>query len=155
MEILVESNDEELDYVIERLREKLPYTIKDLYYILAAKRSKEASKVMLDLSEKLLPTFYFHRSGLKENCTIFGITGESDHTVWYFTFEDSLSELRECLESTKLISWGSNALFVTIHKEHTGPLLDCIERKNCNLRSIDVCGYFWHPKEEALKLQIE
>lgn len=155
MEVLREISDEELSYVIGRLREKLPYAIKDLHYILSAKKSREASKEMPDLSAKLLPTFFCPRDGLKENCTIFGITGETDHTVWYFTFEESLDELRECLERTKLIRWGENALFVTIHSEQTGPLLDCIERKNCFLRAVDNVAYFWQPKEEALKLHFE
>lgn len=155
MDILREASDEELDYIIERLRLKLPYTIKNLYYILGAKKSKEASTEFLNLSVKLLPKFYLHRNGLKENCTIFGITGEADHTVWFFTFEESHNELRDCLENTKLIRWGETVLFVTIHKEQQRDLMDCIERKKCFTLQIDNCAYFWLQKEEALKLEIE
>lgn len=157
MDILREISVVELDYIIERLRDKLPYAIKDLYYILGAKRSKELSKSYKDseISVKLLPTFYTHRNGNTENCTIFGITGEQDHTVWFFTFQDSLDELRECLEQTKFIRWTEGILFVTIHEEHTGPIFDCIEKFDYKLGVDDKVCYYWLSQEDALKFDIE
>lgn len=124
MDILRELSDDELTYIIERLEENLPYTIKDVYYIKSALKCREESRHRkIHLSDKILPKFYTHINGKRENCTIFGITGENNHTVWYFTFDDTLNEIRECLES-KLIKWGTKFLFETIHVEQISSVLD-------------------------------
>jgi Domain of unknown function (DUF5645) len=155
MDILREITDNELAFIVSRLEENLPYAIKDLHFILAAKRTKELSKNLTNISEKLLPKFYVPQNGSKENCTIFGITDESDHTVWCFTFQESLEELRECLEKTKLINWNKRILFVTIHKEQTGPIFDYVSSKSeCSLVDYPV-SYYWLPIDDALKLKIE
>jgi hypothetical protein len=155
MEILREITEEELNYVIRRLEENLPYAIKDLYYILAAKRSKSLEKKFTNISDKILPVFYVPRNGRKENCTIFGINTGRDHTVWFFTFEESIQELTDCLEKTKLIRWSEKVLFVTIHREHTNPIFDQIKIKNSNLCSNDEVSYYTLAKEEALKFQLK
>lgn len=155
MDILREINDEELDFIVDRLKANLPYTIRDLYFISAARRQKELAKSFQNISVKLLPTFYTHRKGLKENCTIFGITGEADHTVFVFTFDESLNELRECLEATKLIRWTERVLFATIHKEHTLPVLDQVKRLNVNQAFDEDAAYYWLSKEEAMQFDIK
>jgi Domain of unknown function (DUF5645) len=155
MDILREISDDELNYIVSRLKADLPYAIKDLYFILAAKRTKELSKNFSNISVKLLPTFYVPQSGLKENCTLFAITGDSDHTVWFFTYEESLKELRECLEKTKLIKWNEKVLFVTIHREHVGPIFECVEKNNYKVQENANCFYYWLQKEEAKNYKIE
>jgi Domain of unknown function (DUF5645) len=155
MDILKEITENELDYVVDRLREKLPYTIRDLYFILAARRNKELAKKISNISVKLLPVFYNHRNGLKENCTIFGITGEEDHTVFVFTFDETLKELRECLDQTKLIRWTQRVLFPTIHYEHTEPVLDQLKKLEVELSWNEHAAYYWLSKDEALQFDIK
>lgn len=155
MDILRELNDEELNYIIQRLEANLPYAIKDLYFILTAKRCNELKDNYENISDRVLSVFYTHRNGVKENYTIFGITGKRDHKVWFFTFEESLQEVTECLQQTKLIRWNENLLFVTIHKEHTQPVLDHAARGNFNLKTDEDAAYYWLPKEEALKFKVE
>lgn len=155
MDILREMDEQELDFVIKKFEEHLPYTIKDLHFILGSRRSLELSRNFNNISARILPTFYTHREGLKENCTIFGVTGDDDHTVWFFTFEESLKELTECLEQTKLIKWNEKVLFVTIHKEHTKAILDCVTKNNYHLQWDEHASYYWLPKEKALQIQIE
>lgn len=153
MEILREISDAEIAYIVSELEQRMPYAIKDLYYILAAKRSKEMARNFINISDKILPTFYVPRNGLKENCTIFGIT-TSDHTVWFFTLEASLQELRDCLEKTMLIRWNDGVLFVTIHSEHIQPIMECVEKNGYKLKSDEPASYYWLQKDEALKYQI-
>lgn len=155
MDILREITDDELNYVIERLKENLPRCIKNLNYILGARRSRALARNFVGISVKLLPDFFVHRTGRKENCTIFGITGKGDRTVWFFTFQENLEELKECLENTKLIPWNEKILFVTLHKEHTWPLLDVIERRGHNMSFNEESGYYQLPREEALKFETE
>lgn len=155
MEILREVSEIELDYVIKRLEENLPYTIKDLYYILAARRSKKLSKNLSETSEKVLPRFYVHRHGIKENCTIFGITGEKDHNVTLFTFQESLDELSECLKKTTLIRWKDGVLFQTTHRHHAEPILEFVNKASFNEFNNEEAAYFSLAKEEALKFEIE
>jgi hypothetical protein len=153
MDILRELSDEELDFVIEKLKRHLPYAIKDLLYILSAQKCKSSG--IEDLSDKVLPTFYTHRNGDKENCTIFGITGARNHTVWYFSFDDTLKEIRECIEQTKRIKWGEQFLFVTIHVEQIKPLLDYAHRNGYEIEDNEANSYYYLPIEEALKVTIE
>jgi len=155
MEILREINEQELDYFVKRLEERLPYAIKDLYHVLGAKRSKLLAKRLSVKSEKLNPTFYTHRNGIKENCTFFAITGERDHNVWLFTFQESLDELRECLEKTKLIRWHDRVLFVTVHRRHAKLILECINVDNQREVLDEEASYYWLEKEEALRFHIE
>lgn len=155
MDFLCEISDDHLEYVASRLQEKLPYAIKNLYYIKGAQRIRENSKAFENISKKLLPVFYTHPSGLKENCTIFGIThGKVDHTVWFFSFEESLSEVKECLAKTKLIKW-ENVLFWTVHRELMWPVLDYVAKNDLNLCDNEFASYYWMQKEEALKFDIE
>jgi Domain of unknown function (DUF5645) len=155
MDILRKISDSELTYIVSRLENNLPYPIKELHFILAAKRTKELSRNFSNISEKLLPKLYVPQNGSKENCTIFGITDESDHTVWCFTFQESLKELRECLETTKLIKWNRRILFVTIHKEHTRPIFNYVSSKSeCSVVDYPA-SYYWLPIDDALKLKIE
>jgi Domain of unknown function (DUF5645) len=155
MDVLREVDDDELDFVIYKLRQHLPYAIIDLHFILAAKRSRELSKTFPNISEKLLPKFYVPQNGLMENCTIFSVAGESYHTVWYFTFEESLDEVKYCLDKTKLINWSEKVLFVTIHSKHVGPIFECVEKKNCLLQGSYPSFYCWLAKEEAENIVIE
>lgn len=155
MEILREINEQELDYFAKRLEQRLPYAIKDLYHVLGAKRSKLLAKRLSVKSEKLKPTFYTHRNGIKENCTIFAITGESDHNVWLFTFQESLDELRECLKKTSLIRWHDRVLFVTVHRCYAKLILECINVDNQSEVSDEEASYYWLEKKEALRFQFE
>lgn len=153
MDILRELEGEELDFIIEKLNSHLPYTIKDLLYIQSAQKFKSIDNG--EFSDKVLPKFFTHRHGEREHCTIFGITGERDHTVWYFTFDDTLGEIRECLENTNRIKWGSEFLFVTIHTKQTVPILEYVERNHFEIKENKENSYIYLPIDQALDLNVE
>jgi hypothetical protein len=155
MDVLREITDCELDYIVSRLKDNLPYAIKDLHFILSMRKSKKLSRNFKDISDKVLPTFYVPRDGAKENCTIFAITGDRDHTVWFFTFQESLEELRNCLKNTKLIQWTKKVLFVTIHREHVEAIFECVQENNYKLQANEEVSYYSLPKKEARRFNIE
>lgn len=157
MDILREVTAEELNLFISRFKENLPRSLKNLYYIYSAQLVKDVSiKTNKKLSDKVLPTFYVPRNGLKENCTIFGITGTSDHTVWYYTLDESLSEIRECLSKTKLIRWNIGVLFVTLYASQIQPVIEFAKFNRLKLSGEDVrFSYVYLPIEDALSSEIE
>jgi hypothetical protein len=152
MDVLRELSDEELSYIIGKLEEKLPYTIKDVYYIKSALISREASRCRKNLSDKVLPQFYTHREGNRDHCTIFGITGENNHTVWYFSFDKSLKEIRECLDS-KLIKWGTKFLFETVHVEQISSVLDYATEKGFKIIENEYAAYYTLSLQDALSFE--
>lgn len=154
MDILRVVSDSELDFVIERIKDNLPRNARSLNFIQAARRSRELWKNNSDVSEKLLPVFYTHRFGVKENCTIFAISGERDHLVWFFTLEEAVEEVKHCLENSKLIHWNKKLLFVTIHEEHTGIVLDVIKKKGCILIEDENAVFYILDREEALQFDV-
>ncbi|CAO1383639.1 unnamed protein product [Diamesa serratosioi] len=149
-DILRELNDEELNYVLEKLKKKLPYAIRDYYFIQCALKFRESARNYNDVSVKCLPKFYTHYNGNKENCTIFAITGKEDHTVSAFTFEKCLKELKECFDRTELINWDQGVLIVLMHAEQTGVPLETIMHNGANLKDDERASYYWMTKEEAL-----
>ncbi|KAG5680422.1 hypothetical protein PVAND_009930 [Polypedilum vanderplanki] len=152
MDILREINDEELEFIIEKLKTRMPYKLKNLHYILSAQKCKTSG--INNLSDKTLPTFYTHRNGIKKHCTIFGITGERDHTVWYFTFDESLNEIRQCLNNTKFIKWNILSAFLTIHTEQIQPALDFISNKKLKIKQNKQNFYLYLPIEKAHNFDI-
>jgi hypothetical protein len=155
MDVLREASDSELDFITAKLSQKLPYTIKDLHYILATRRIKSLSTNIDNVSVKASPTFFIPREGVKENCTVCGITDEKDHCVWFFTFQESLAELRECLQKTKRIKWNTSILFVTIHREHVGPIFELVSDVGVFSVVNYPASYFFYPLEDALRLKVE
>lgn len=155
MDILREITEEELSFFTAKIEEHMLYTIKDVYFIMGAKIFHKKKRHFADISERLLPTFYTHREGLKENCTIFGITSEQDHLVWFYSLEQSCKELKECLEQSKLIKWEPRLLFLTLHKEYSEIVLNCISKNNYKLQSNEPASYYWLPKQEAAQFQIK
>jgi hypothetical protein len=155
MEILRKISLDELNYIVSRLKDSLPYAIKDLHFILSMRKSKKLSRNFADISDKVLPTFYVPRDGVKENCTIFAITGDRDHTVWFFTFQESLEELRNCLKNTKLIKWTKKVLFVTIHREHVEAIFECVQENNYKLQDNTEVSYYSLPKKDAKRFNTE
>lgn len=154
MDILREISDEELHYIIQKLEERLPYTLKDLYYIKSVLKCREESCNHKNLSDKVLPKLYTHRNGKRENCTIFGITGERDHSVWYFSFDDSLREIRECLD-TQFIMWGTKFIFETIHVEQIDPILDYAKKHELKVDVNEYAAYYSLSIREALSFDVE
>lgn len=152
MDVLRELSDDELTYIVERLEENLPHTIKDVYFIKSALKFREEARHRKNLSDKVLPQFYTHRAGKREHCTIFGITGEQNHTVWYFSFDDSLKEIRECLDS-KLINWGTKFLFETIHVEQISSALDYANEKGFKIIENEYAAYYTLSREDALSFE--
>ncbi|CRK89758.1 CLUMA_CG003400, isoform A [Clunio marinus] len=149
MDILRELNDEELQYITEELKSKLPDTLKDLNYILTVKRNKDLVKKIENVSENFLPTFYTHRRGLKENCTFFAITGAGDHNVWIFSFEENLSEVTECLEQTSLIRWKDKILFDIVDRKIASLVIEQINKNNYKLK-LSVEGSYYYLKKEKV-----
>lgn len=154
MDILREISDEELHYITQKLEERLPYTLKDLYYIKSVLKCREESCNHKNLSDKVLPKLYTHRNGKRENCTIFGITRERDHSVWYFSFDDSLREIRECLD-TQFIMWGTKFIFETIHVEQIDPILDYAKKHELNVDVNEYAAYYSLSIREALSFDVE
>lgn len=155
MDILRELSENELTYIKMRLKENFPKSIKNLYYIYSGEKFKAESKNYLKLSDKVLPKFYTCGSGLKENCTIFGITGEENHTVWYFSFEDSLNEINKCLEETNLIKWKTNKLyFITLDADQIQPILDYAARNGKKVEN-EENSYYYLPIERAVDFDIQ
>ena len=148
-DILRELNDEELNYVLEQLKKKLPYAIRDYYFIQCALKFREKAKNFSDVSMKCLPKFYTHYNGKKDNCTVFAITGNEDHTVSAFTFENSLKELKECFDHTELIKWDQGVLIVLMHAEQTVVPLQTIMNNGANLKEDKHASYYWMTMEEA------
>ena len=154
MDVLREISETEFIYITSKLSLKLPYTIKDLHYIQSAKRCKKLSETIQYLYCRLLPKFFVPRTRIEENCTVFGITDDADQNVWFFTFQTSLDELRECLQKTKLINWNKRVLFVTIHREHVNPIFELVSDKKFSVVDYPA-SHFYFPIEEALKLNIK
>lgn len=148
-DILRELSDEELNYVLELLKTKLPYAIRDYYFIQCAIKFREKAKNFSNVSVKCLPKFYTIYNGQKENCTVFAITGNEDHTVSAFTFEKSLNELKECFDRTELIKWEQGVLIVLMHAEQTVVPLQTIINNESNLKKDEEASYYWITKEEA------
>lgn len=153
MDILREITVEELDSIKSKLKEDYPKFIKDINYLDSAEKCKKASKNFF--SDRVQPTFYVPRNGKKENCTIFGVTGPRDHTVWFFTLEESMEEAKECLNSSQLIRWSDGVLFITLHAKFTPLVKDCVKNNGYYLKEISKAGYHWMSKEEASKITVE
>lgn len=154
---LREASENELDYIFEKFREKpenLSY-IKDVHYIMSMRRIKRIKNKFSDLSAKVLPTFYVPRSGdLQKNSTLFAITGDDDHLVWFTSLEDDYKELRDCLYQTKLIKWNDVVLFPT-HRKHSHLIHDFCQLNNVTLQSDEEAAYYWLSKDKALSFEVE
>lgn len=156
---LREATDDELDFIFEMFREKpekLKY-IKDVHYIKSMRRIQKMKNHSLHpLSDKVLPTFYVPRSGnLRKNCTLFAITGDDDHVVWFTSLEDEMKELRDCLSQTKLIKWSEVVLFLTIHREHAQLIYEFCQLNNVTLSSDEEAAYYWLAKDKAMLFDVE
>lgn len=155
MDVLRQATDGELDFIVEKLKANLPHSIKDVHYIFGMRRIQRIKGNYVDLSTKVLPIFYVPRSGDLENCTLFAITGEDDHVVWFISMRDDLKELRECLFQTKLIKWNDVVLFMTLHREHVQTVFEFCQLNKVPLQSDDEASYYWLPKEKALLIEVE
>jgi Domain of unknown function (DUF5645) len=155
MDVLREITEEEFNFFIQELEKELPKTLKNLYYIDSAKKCKEyQEKNCTSLSPKIMPTFYVHRDGLKETCTVFGITSEPDHTVWFYSKDDSLREIRECLKS-KYIKWNKTCLFVTICVEQIQPILDHAADHAIDISFNEYASFYTLSPSDASKFEVE
>lgn len=155
---LREATENELDYIYEKLREqpdKLHF-IKDVHYIMSMRRIRKIKTRLDDLSDKVSPKFYVPRSGdLHRNCTLFAISGDGDHIVWFNSLEQDAKELRDCLFNTKLIKWNDVVLFLTVHREHAHLIHEFCQLNNVPLRSDEEASYFWLAKDKALSFEVE
>lgn len=155
MDVLREITAAELDFIKSKLTEDYPKFIKDLNYISSAERCREASKNFSDTSDRILAKFYVPRNGKKENCTVFGVTGPRDHTIWFFTLEESMEEAKHCLNNSQLIRWSDGLLFITLHAKFTTLVEDCVKQNGYHLKEINKAGYHWMDKEAALNISVE
>lgn len=155
MDVLREITVDELNFIKSKLTEDYPRFIKDLNYISSAERCRKASKNFSDTSDRILASFFIPRNGKKENCTIFGITGPRDHTVWFFTLEESMQEAREVLNNSQLIRWSDGLIFITVYAKFTPLVEDCIKRNGYHLKEISIAGCHWLDKETASSLTVE
>ena len=76
MDILRELNFDEVNYTIEKCSQNHPHTIRTHYYLKNMMNwyDRLANEELESVSRNCLAKFYTHRNGLKENCTIIGIT---------------------------------------------------------------------------------
>lgn len=154
MEVLREINEEEMNFIETKLQKHLPYTIKDLHFIFSAKQTKKLAENYSNISAKILPKFYVPENGIKENCTVFAVTEQYDHTVWFFTLQESLDEVKECLKMTKLINW-NKVLFVAVHREHVKSIIECVERNDYKMLGSFPSFYYSLTLKEAKQFVIE
>lgn len=156
MEILREASEDDLDFIVEKLKLDLPYTLKDLHYISSMRRIRKMKNKFPNLSVKILPKFYVPTTSVHcENCTLFAITGHENHVVWFITLEKDLKELRECLFKTKLIKWNELVLFHTIHREQILPIFEYIELNNIKLHENEEASMYNLSKENAMMIDVE
>lgn len=154
-EILRKATDSELDFIVEKLKSNLPHSIKDIHYIFSIRRIQKIRNNFINLSDKVLPTFFVPSCGNLENCTLFAITNDADHVVWFNTLDDNLKELQECLLKTKLIKWNKVVLFLTLHREHVKSIFDFCQLNGVTLQSNEEASYYCLSKEKALSFQVE
>lgn len=93
--------------------------------------------------------FYRHRNGNIEWKTIIGLTGDKEYTIFVMTLEESLNELRECLEQTNIIKWHQLPLCVAIHERFHEVMFAVFAKNNLNVRFNNRCSTFWMDQSKA------
>lgn len=116
-------------------------------------------KMMMDeaevkrISDRCKMKFYRHRNGKSENKTLIGITGSKEYSIFIITLDESMMELRECLEQTKLIKWVQIPLFIAVHQCFREMLNAIFEKKNVAVRIDNHCSTMWLDRMEALSYE--
>lgn len=119
--ILIELSNGEIE--AHRLFYKSLNQIEFVYVHLYLKNQLRWNWLMMDMTENEVAqisdrckmTFYRHRTGKAANKTIVGITGIDEYTMFIMSLEESLNDLRECLEESTLIKWNRLPLCVAVH----------------------------------------
>lgn len=104
-----------------------------------------------DISDRCKMRFYRHRNGVSGWKTIIGITGDKEYTLFVMSLEESLNELRDCLEKSKIIKWHQLPICVAVHQRFHKMMYEIFEMKNVRVRLDNRCSTFWMDKEKALK----
>ncbi len=102
-----------------------------------------------EISDRCKMKYYRHRNGKSEWKTIIGLTGDQEYTLFVMTLEESLQELRECLEQTKIIKWQQLPLCVAIHERFMKLMYELFERENIRCRFNNRCTTFRLDREKA------
>ncbi|XP_037040869.1 uncharacterized protein LOC119077701 [Bradysia coprophila] len=101
------------------------------------------------ISDRCKMRFYRHRNGNSEWKTIIGLTGDKEYTMFVMTLEESLSELRECLEQSKIIKWHQLPLCVAIHERFQAVMFAEFAKRQLNVRFNNRCTTFWMDQGRA------
>jgi hypothetical protein len=72
-----------------------------------------------------------------------------------FTLEESLSELKQCLEKTKLIKWEKFPLLTSTHERFLPLVQEIFELKRVEIRLHNPCSCIYMDKETAQTYEIE
>lgn len=107
-----------------------------------------------DLSDRCKMKFYRFRDGEEKNKTLIGITGDKEYSVFVMSLDESLTELRECLTTTKLIQWGKLPLIVALHRRFHKMMYEILEMKNVRVRIDNYCSTIWMDKAKALNYEL-
>lgn len=105
-----------------------------------------------EISDRCKMRFYRHRNGKSEWKTLIGLTGDKNYTMFVISLEESLSELRECLEQSKIIKWHQLPLCVAMHERFRSIMYEMFEKRQLRVRFDNRCSTFWMSKENAAKI---
>lgn len=154
-DILIElSNDQIEDY---RLFYKNLNKVDYVYVHLYLKNQLRWNTLMLqytddeihEISDRCKMKFYRHRNGQCEWKTIIGLTGDKNYTVFVMSMEESLNELRECLEQSKIIKWHQLPLCVASHERFNKLMYEIFEMKKLRVRFDNRCSTIWMDRVKA------
>lgn len=156
-DILVElSNDEIEEY---RLFYKNLNKVEYVYVHLYLKNQLRWNTQMMqyteeelnEISDRCKMRFYRHRNGNSKWRTIIGLTGDKEYTMFIMSLEESLHELRECVEQSNIIKWHQLPLCVSVHDRFRNMMYEIFEMKKIRVRFDNRCSTFRMDRDKASK----
>lgn len=159
-DILSELTNEEIDEFREFYKnlDRLDFVHVHLYLKNQLQWNEQFTKMndgeVAEISDRCKMKFYRPRHSKLEYRTLIGITGDKDCTIFVHTLEESLIELRECLETTDLIKWGELPMFVAVHQSLHKMMYEVFEFKNFHVTMDNRCSTLWMCKENALSQEV-
>lgn len=105
------------------------------------------------ISDRCKMKIYRCRNGKVENRTLIGITGDEEYTIFIMSLDESLNELRHCLEQTQIIMWKKLPMFVAVHRRFHKMMYEILEVKGVRVRLDNYCSTIWMEKRKALSYE--
>lgn len=101
------------------------------------------------ISDRCKMKFYRCRNGKVTNRTLIGITGDEEYTIFIMSLDESLNELRQALEQTRIIKWNKLPMFVALHRRFHKMMYEILEVKDVRVRIDNYCSTIWMDKRKA------